>query len=99
MSKEQRSQPECTSDGQTWNNLSKKTNNAVLCVLVVQLYPTLCNPMHCSQPGSSVHEILQNTGVDCHSLLQGIFPTQGSNLGLPTLQADSLLPEPPAKPK
>ena len=25
-----------------------------------------------------------------HSLLQGIFPTQGSNLGLPALQADSL---------
>ena len=25
----------------------------------------------------------QNTGVDCHFLLQGILPTQGSNLGLP----------------
>ena len=25
----------------------------------------------------------QNTGVDCHSLLQGIFPTQGWNPGLP----------------
>ena len=25
----------------------------------------------------------QNTGVDCHFLLQVIFPTQGSNLGLP----------------
>ena len=24
----------------------------------------------------------KNTGVGCHSLLQGIFPTQGSNLGL-----------------
>ena len=24
----------------------------------------------------------QNTGVDYHFLLQGIFPTQGSNLGL-----------------
>ena len=23
-----------------------------------------------------------NTGVDCHFLLQGIFPTQGSNQGL-----------------
>ena len=29
----------------------------------------------------------QNTGVGCHSLLQGILPTQGSN---PALQADSL---------
>ena len=25
----------------------------------------------------------KNTGVGCHALLQGIFPTQGSNLGLP----------------
>ena len=25
----------------------------------------------------------RNTGVGCHFLLQGIFPTQGSNLGLP----------------
>ena len=25
---------------------------------------------------------MENTGVGCHSLLQGIFPTQGSNLGL-----------------
>ena len=39
----------------------------------------------CSPPGSSVHGILQakNTGVGCHSLLQGIFLTQGLNLGLP----------------
>ena len=39
--------------------------------------------MDCSPPGSSVHGILvlpgQNTGVGCHALLQGIFPTQGSN--------------------
>ena len=33
-----------------------------------------------------------------HSLLQGIFPTQGSNSGLPALQADSLPSEPPGKP-
>ena len=25
----------------------------------------------------------RNTGVDCNFLLQGIFPTQGSNPGLP----------------
>ena len=38
----------------------------------------------CFVPGSSVHEISpdKNTGVGCHSLLQEIFPTQGSNLGL-----------------
>ena len=38
-----------------------------------------------------------NTGVGCHSLLQGIFLTQGSNLGFPHKQADSLLSEPPRK--
>ena len=34
----------------------------------------------------------KNTGVDCHALLQGIFPTRGSNPHLPAspaLQADS----------
>ena len=40
--------------------------------------------MDCSPPGSSVHGDSpgKNTGVGCHALLQGIFPTQGSNLGL-----------------
>ena len=28
-------------------------------MLVAQSCPTLCNPMYCSLPGSSVHEILQ----------------------------------------
>ena len=32
----------------------------------------------------------KNTGVGCHSLLQGIFSTQGSNLCLLYWQADSL---------
>ena len=38
------------------------------------------DPMNYSLPGSSVHGILQ-TGS--HFLLQGIFPTQGLNPGLP----------------
>ena len=40
----------------------------------------------------------QNTGVGSLSLLQGIFPIQGSNPG-PTLQADSLPAELPGRPK
>ena len=43
----------------------------------------------------------KNTGVDCHALLQGIFPTQGSNpplLHLPYRQAGSLPLEPLGKP-
>ena len=40
----------------------------------------------------------KNTGVDCHFLLQGIFLTQGLNLHLLHLQADSLTLAPPGKP-
>ena len=36
--------------------------------------------------------------MHCHFLLQGIFSTQGSNLGLLHWQADSLPSEPPGKP-
>ena len=40
--------------------------------------------MDCSPPGSSSWDSLsKNTGVGCHFLLQEIFPTQGSNSGLP----------------
>ena len=63
----------------------------------LQSCPTLCNPMDCSPPGSSIHGILwgKNTGVGCHALLQGIFLTQGSNLCLLCLlhwQVASLVP-------
>ena len=57
---------------------------SVLC-LVAQSCPTVCDPMDCSPPGSSVHGDSpgKNTGVGGHALLQGIFPAQGSNSGLP----------------
>ena len=56
----------------------------VLC-LVTQSCPTLCNPMDCSLPGSSVHGDSpgKNNGVGCHALLHGIFPTQGLNPSFP----------------
>ena len=55
-----------------------------------QSRPTLCDPVDCSPPGSSVHGDSpgKNSGVGCNALLQGIFPTQGLNpdlLCLPTL--------------
>ena len=54
-------------------------------VWVTQLFPTLCIPMDCSLPSSSVHGIFQaiHTGVGSHSLLQGIFPTQELDPGVP----------------
>ena len=52
--------------------------------LVAQSCPTLCDPMDCSPPGSSVHRDFpgKNTEVGRLSILQGIFPTQESNQGL-----------------
>ena len=50
--------------------------------LVAQLCPTLCGPMDCSPPGSSVHRdsLGKNTGVGCHALLQGNLPNSGIEL-------------------
>ena len=51
-------------------------------VKVTQSCLTICNPMDCSpwnSPG-------QKSGVGSLSLLQGIFPTQGTNPGLPYLR-------------
>ena len=61
---------------------------------------TLQNPMNYSLPGSSVHGILQARLLECHSLLQGIFLTQGSNtcvLCLLLWQTSSLPLAPPGK--
>ena len=54
------------------------------CCLVTQECLTLCDPVDCSPPGSCDRGILQARIVEwgCHALLQGIFPSQGSNLSL-----------------
>ena len=59
-------------------------HNGIL-FLAAQLCLTLFHLMVCSLPGSSVHGDSpgKNTGVGCHALIQGIFPTQGLNPGLP----------------
>ena len=44
---------------------------------------TLCDPLRPHGQYSPWDSPGQNTGVGCRSLLQGIFPTQGSNPGLP----------------
>ena len=64
---------------------ASKQTCAVLC-LVTQSCPTLCNPMDCvvHQPCLSTGDSPdKNIGVGCHALLQGIFPVQESNPGLP----------------
>ena len=52
---------------------------------VAQSCLTLCNPMDCSLPGFSIHGIFQAKVLErvAIALLQGIFPTQGLNPGLP----------------
>ena len=47
--------------------------------LVPQSCLTLCDPMGCDPPGSSVHRGSpgKNAGVGCHFLLWEIFPTEG----------------------
>ena len=51
---------------------------AVLC-LVAQACLTLCDPMYCSLPASSVEFSRQEYWSGLRALLQGIFPTQGLN--------------------
>ena len=66
------------------------------CCLITKLCLTLCDPIDCSPPGSSVYENSQASileWVAIHFLLQLIFPTQGSNpclLHLLHHQVDSL---------
>ena len=76
---------------------------ARLCAKSLQLCLTLCDPMDCSPPGSCVHgdSPSKNIEVGCQALLQGIFPTQGSNPRLLCLlhwQAHSLPLVPPGNP-
>ena len=64
----------------------------------LQSYPTLCDTIDGSPPGSSIDGILQARILEWFAMpfSRGIFPAQGSNQV--SLQADSLLSELPGKP-
>ena len=69
--------------------------------LVTQSRPTLCDPMDCSLPGSSL-----SMEFSRQEYWSGYpFPSAGDllnpriELGSPVLQADSLPSEPPGKPQ
>ena len=71
------------------------------CAQWLQSCLTLCKPVDCSPPGSSVQDSPgKNTGVGCHALIQGIFPTPDWIRLWCFLhwQADSLPLAPPGKP-
>ena len=68
----------------------------MLSVLVTQLCPTLCDPMDCNPPGSSVYEILQARILEWVAIpFSGDVHDPGIAPKSPALQADSLLSEPP----
>ena len=61
---------------QAWNVLFVELHAQLL-----QSCPTLCDPVDCSPPGSSVlwGFSRQESWSGCHGLFQGIFLTRGSN--------------------
>ena len=65
-----------------------------------QSCPTLCNPMDVANQASCQWNFPdKTTGVGSHFLLQGIIPTQGSNLILsPALAGGFFTTVPPEKP-
>ena len=69
-------------------------------VLVAQSCPTVCSPMDCSPPGSSVHGILQAGTLERAAIFlpPGGLPSPVIQPGSPALLADSLPSEPPGKP-
>ena len=65
-------------------------------VLVAQLCLTLCNPMDCSPPGSSVHGIFQARILEWVAIsFSGDLPNPGIKSRFPAFQAYSL----PSKPQ
>ena len=64
-------------------------------VPVAQSYPTLCNPINCRLPDSSVHGILQARMFEWAIPFSRDLPDQGIEPRSPALQADALLSEPP----
>ena len=66
----------------------------------LQSYPTLCDPMDCSTPGSSIHGFFRQeywSGLPC--LPPGDPPNPGIEPRFPALQVDSLPTESAGKPK
>ena len=59
-----------------------------LCVLVTQLCPTLCDPIDCSLPGSSVHGILQARILEWFAILFSRASSQPRDRTWVSLQAD-----------
>ena len=84
---------------QSRTRLKRLSSSSSSKMTVAQSWPTLCDPIDHSLPGSSVHGILQAKTLEWVA----IFFSRGSSQpriepGSPTLQAGSLPTEPPGKP-
>ena len=67
--------------------------------MVSQSCVTLCDPVDCNLPGSSIHGFSKQEYWSGLSFLSpGEILNPGIESGSPALQADSLLSEPPGKP-
>ena len=64
--------------------------SASMCVKPLQSCPTICDPMNRSQPGSSVHGILQEYWSGFPFPFPGDLPDLGIEPVAPALQVDSL---------
>ena len=65
---------------------------------VAQSCPTLCDPVDCSPPGSSIHGILQAGILEWLPFpSRGDLPNPGIEPRSPALQADAVTSEPPGK--
>ena len=75
-----------------------------MCAKLLQSCPSLCDPMDCSPPGSSVHRILQAGILEWIAMpsFQGHLPDLGMEpvfLVLLLWQAGYLPPAPPGSPQ
>ena len=80
--------------------IARHCNTTVISVKVKSLSRIrLCDPTDCSLPGSCVHGLFQAIVLEWISISfsRGIFPTQGSNPGLPHCRQTPLSSEPPGK--
>ena len=79
----------------TWQSHQDTRGRACVRAKLLQSCPTLCGPMDCSPPGSSVHGILQARILEWVAMPSSRGPSQPSDRTsvslAPALQADSLL--------
>jgi len=92
----------CSSWGYKELDLTEQVNNNKPTgeeIEVAQSCLTLCDPVDCSPPGSSIHGIHQARILEwvAISFSRGL-PNPGIKHRSPTLQADALTSEPPGKP-